>query len=229
MLHGFSASPDEFRGLKARLKESGIPYISKRLSGFGLSTPVSLKEVSYTDWLNDAEESFKKLYAICPKVDIVAHSMGSLLGLWLLKHKQIGTVIFTAPYLLPKVNHRKYVALLHSNTIFSIFKLFRPVVTKSTPEESPKRLVYHTVPVEAIAELWKLSGLFEATEFPRHSIVVCLGALDKTIEDEELRKILSKKGIDAEYIVYRKSGHNLLEDVESEIVINDIIGILENR
>lgn len=223
LLHGFSASPDEFRGLRKVLRENGIPFIAPRLSGFGLISPESLKNVVAADWLKDAHETYLHIKSRCENVDFIAHSMGGLLALLLLRESNPGKIILTAPYLMPKMNHQKYVALLHSPIIFFIFKQFRPVVTKSSPEESGDRIVYHTVPVEAIAELWTLSIEFQKSDLPVTPVKVYFGAEDNTIEDEAVRKILTDKKLDLTFSVYTKSGHNLLEDAEQEEVIEDIL------
>lgn len=227
LIHGFSASPDEFKALKTALKKDGIPYLSPRLTGFGLKTPVRLKDVEPEDWLNDAINAYRQLSAVCKRVDVVAHSMGSMIALLLTTAAEINTVIVTAPYLMPKKKHQKYVNILHMPVFYHIFRLFRPVVVKSLPEESGRRLVYHTVPVQAIAALWKLSGILLKSEFKIESLHVFFGGKDSTIEEVPARQLLEAKSLSPVYHHYRESGHNILEDKESDEVVKVIMGIIK--
>lgn len=226
LIHGFSASPDEFRELKKALKADGIPYLSPRLTGFGLKTPVKLKDVEPEDWLNDALNAYRQLDAVCNEVEVVAHSMGSMIALLLTTAADIKKVVVTAPYLMPKKKHQKYVNILHRPVMYHIFRLFRPVVVKSLPEESGRRLVYHTVPVQAIAALWKLSAILSKSSLNISSLNVFFGSMDNTIEEEEARKFLSSKSLSPRYHTYKESGHNILEDRESEEVVKQIMGII---
>jgi len=227
LIHGFSASPDEFRALKQALQKEGIPYLSPRLTGFGLKTPLRLKDVEPEDWLNDAINAYRQLSAVCEEVDVVAHSMGSMIALLLTTAADIRKVLVTAPYLMPKKKHQKYVNILNMPVMYQIFRLFRPVVVKSLPEESGRRLVYHTVPVQAIAALWKLSGILIKSEFKIDSLNVFFGSKDSTIEEGAARHFLESKSLKPVCHYFRESGHNILEDKESEEVVKVIMGIIK--
>jgi pimeloyl-ACP methyl ester carboxylesterase len=105
LIHGFSASVNEFKLLSKKLKENKIPFYAPMLTGFGLDEYHLLKNIRAKDWLRDVVNAYDLLDNFAENVSVVGHSMGGLLALYLASSKRINKLILTAPYLVHKKSH----------------------------------------------------------------------------------------------------------------------------
>ena len=228
LLHGFSASTSEFKQLCPALDKAGILYYAPTLSGFGNESPIELKTIKAEAWIRDAERAYNLVSAMSEKVSIVAHSMGSMLAIYLAGKYPVENMILTSPYLESKKAHKFLEKMLRLPVISGIFMFLNPIVTKSSLADLESvaqtgRFVYSSVPVQAISELWRLSGLVRYEKASAATWLLLLGDRDTTIEHDATIRRLTTVCPGIKIIRYGASGHNLMEDVEQEQVISEII------
>jgi len=225
LLHGFSASPQEFRFLIPLLKENNITFYAPRLTGFGINDLSMLETISAMQWLRDSLEAFDLLNQHVAEVSVVGHSMGGLLAVLLSQQRNVKKMVLSAPYLVENGNHSFKKKLLKTPGVLCLMSIFMPVVKKSSIEQDSDRLVYHSVPINSIKALWDLHGLLNFTKI-KNELFLLSGKLDNTTNMKLNEVLLSEKKIHFRKYEFEKSGHNILEDVEKEVVAKKIIEIL---
>lgn len=225
LLHGFSASPQEFRYIIPLLKENNIPFYAPRLTGFGIANVVTLQSVKAVQWLRDSLDAYDLLSQQVEEVSIIGHSMGGLLASLVSQQRDVKKLVLSAPYLIENDNHSFKKKLLKTPGVLCVMSLFFPVVKKSTIEQNSDRFVYHAVPIQSIKALWDLHEMLNYEKI-KQDIFLLSGSLDNTTNMRLNKKILSEKNISFHKFEFEKSGHNILEDVEKEDVAKKIIEIL---
>ncbi len=119
--------------------ETGATILLPALKGFG-TRPEDLYNVSFSDWMTDAREGFKKLHQNCKTIFVVGHSMGGILTLLLASEQKDITAITTWA-----------AALSVKSRLLSLLPIINkiPLVKKAIPEKytSP-------APVELKAKGW---------------------------------------------------------------------------
>ena len=225
LLHGFSASPQEFRFVIPLLKENNIPFYAPRLTGFGIADVTTLQTVKAVQWLRDALDAYDLLSQQVEEVGVIGHSMGGLLAALLSQQRTVSKLILSAPYLVENENHSVKKKLLKLPGVLCVMSLFMPVVKKSTFEQNSDRFVYHAVPIQSIKALWDLHGYLDYAKMKKE-IFLLAGSLDNTTNNRLNKEILSRENISFKKYEFEKSGHNILEDVEREEVAQKIIEIL---
>ncbi len=226
LLHGFSASPQEFRFLIPMLKENNITFYAPRLTGFGIADVTKLEFVQSIQWLRDSLEAFDLLSQHVEEVSIVGHSMGGLLAVILSQQRKVKKLVLSAPYLVENKNHSFKKKLLKIPVVFCLMNLVLPVVKKSSFEENSDRFVYHAVPLHSIKALWGLHSLLNYSKI-KNEMFLLSGNLDNTTNMKLNEEILAEKKISFQKYEFEKSGHNILEDIEREVVAKKIIDILK--
>jgi carboxylesterase len=100
LLHGFSGSPGEMRGLADHLAQQGFSVLAVRLAGHG-GSPDELAAATRNDWLDSAEAGLHQLRERCPQVSIIGFSMGGALAILLAgKHQLARLVTLSTPLML---------------------------------------------------------------------------------------------------------------------------------
>jgi carboxylesterase len=103
LLHGFSGSCSEVRGLGAMLHASGFGVIAPALAGHG-TTPQDLAQVSRDDFFAGAEAAYLEAVKRFARVYVVGLSMGGTLGLHLAaRHRLEGLVTISAPVFMSRL------------------------------------------------------------------------------------------------------------------------------
>lgn len=97
MLHGFMGSPVSSRDMAEFLAKHDITVHCPLLPGHG-NLPQMLYKVSRHDWMAEAEEALQKLRQLTDQIFIMGHSMGAILGAYLVnKNNDIRGLIMLAP------------------------------------------------------------------------------------------------------------------------------------
>ncbi len=225
LLHGFSASPQEFRFIIPLLKQKNMPFYAPRLTGFGVANIVTLKSVKAVQWLRDSLDAYDLLKQQVDEITIVGHSMGGLLAALVSQQREVKKLVLSAPYLVENENHSFRKKLLKTPGVLCIMSLFLPVVKKSSIDWNSDRFVYHAVPLQSIKALWDLHELLDYQKIKK-DIYLLAGTLDNTSNNRMNSSILNEKNISFKKFEFSKSGHNIFEDVERETVAQKVIEIL---
>jgi carboxylesterase len=159
LIHGFSSTPDEMRGLGNYLKKENITCYCPLLSGHGTSAEKLLLP-KWDDWINDVRKGLYVLDALCDSITIIGSSMGGNLAFLLaedIKRKKInkkvkGLASLAAPFEIVKEKRGKLLFVLARQ-----FKIFQK--KKYSPEVSKKKILgarYLEVPLMSLKELLKV-------------------------------------------------------------------------
>ncbi|MBI2418896.1 MAG: alpha/beta hydrolase, partial [Ignavibacteriales bacterium] len=189
--------------------------------------------VTLHDWLRDIRAAYEIASQAAEKVSIVAHSMGTMLALYLLQNKSIHKAVFTSPYVRVKKHHRLMKKMLLSPMFCKVFTLINPTVKKNSRTDLEQilesgRFVYTAVPTESIRSLWMLQDFIAPLISTDKEIHILVGSNDQTIEVDTVVEEFSRQN-NCSVQRFAQSGHNLLEESEKEQVIQEILRILQAK
>ena len=149
VLHGWTGSTQEVRGLGEHLVNLGYTVLGPRLTHHG-TTPADMNHSRWWDWYYSALDGWHILNAQCEKVAAVGLSMGGAMALALANQQPVAAVAaLSTPMYIPADWRFALVPLLAQ---------FRPFLPK--PEQdaswvnagaSARRVAYSVRPVRAIA------------------------------------------------------------------------------
>lgn len=139
LIHGFAGVPINEKPILNIMRQYGFTVYAPVLKGHGTDI-YDLENASYTDWINDAKNAYKKLKdSGCKDVLVYGHSLGALLALKLAENESdIKAVLsFSAPI------------RVHDFSIYYQWRLphprFRPVFLKD--QEAKEEYYYEKYPV----------------------------------------------------------------------------------
>ncbi len=100
LIHGFSGSPTEMRGLGEHLAARGLTVLGMRVAGHG-GNPDELAAATRADWLASVETNLRYLRERCARVSLVGFSMGGALALLLASQQPVDQlVLLSTPLML---------------------------------------------------------------------------------------------------------------------------------
>ncbi len=231
LLHGWSASPQEFEALILALKAHGIPYYAPQLTGFGLGDLHLLYTIKAADWLRDALYSYDLLAAVAQKVSIIGHSNGGVLAVYIAQQRPVKHLILSAPYLAVAQQDKVYKTVLHAPIIAHLVKFCLPVFNKpgrsnkthSAPIETFR---YPTLPIQSLVALWHLQDYVAMTKANFQDLTVLYGQHDQDVDMPAVLAKFTQQGVSYHAIAYLQAAHNLLQSNERATVIKDILTVL---
>lgn len=218
LIHGFSGSPPEMRGLGSFLAENGARVEGVRLAGHG-TEPEELSDLTWRDWLQSAEEGLERLQRPGRKVVIIGFSMGGLLGLRLcVSHPEqvVGIVTISSPiyfrdrriHLIPMVRH-----------VVPWHEVKRPSLN-TDPEAHTRYHSYRRYPLIAVDHLLNLMRTTrKILPEVRTPALIMHGVRDGVIHPRSasyLYKHIGSPEKDLEW--WHNSGHGVVFDSEREQV-----------
>ena len=233
LIHGFSASTNEFHHLTGLLQERKIPYYIPMLTGFGMDTTKNLRHITTKDWLRDVINAYRLLHSVCDEVSIVAHSMGCTLALYLAQNYPVRKLILSAPYIMAKSNQQLLKKLLLTPGTSQLICFFRSTIKKNNKNDlkkisESKRFVYTEVPIQSVKTLWALTDKIDLRKLLYGEIYILNGKNDGTIEIERVLDKFNLAGHSYRLITFANSGHNILEDKEYVEATEAVVRILES-
>ena len=103
MLHGFTSTPYEMRGLGRYLADRGITAGAALLAGHG-TAPEDLANTTWQDWHASVNEALDAMLARCERVYLAGLSLGGALTLYAAAHRGqdlAGIITMGAPIYVP--------------------------------------------------------------------------------------------------------------------------------
>ncbi|MGD2252643.1 MAG: alpha/beta fold hydrolase [Anaerolineales bacterium] len=101
LVHGFTGTPKEMRGLGEYLSEQGHTILGVRLTAHATKLEDMLRS-RWHDWLASAEDGYHLLQGMTDNMFVMGLSMGGVLALLLGAHFPVsGIVAMSTPYALP--------------------------------------------------------------------------------------------------------------------------------
>jgi len=213
LIHGFTATTAEVRLLAQNLYRDNYTISAPLLSGHN-TTPSDLNNVSWQDWVNDAEEGFQKLTQLCSHIFIGGESTGGLLALELAsRHPEVLGVLTYSPAL--KLHANKFDMLK-----LYLFSHFVPYVTKPNNDDQLAWKGYTVNPLKGATQLLKLQNVVN-NHLPliKQPILIVQGRLDETV-DSHVPGIIANQ-ISSNYVEIHwmaKSTHCVILDKELDDV-----------
>jgi carboxylesterase len=220
LVHGFTGSPKEMRGLGLYLHQKGHTTLGVRLTGHA-TQPVDLARTRWWDWLCTVEDGLNLLKGHCLKVFIVGLSLGGILSLVsAARYSFDGAAALATPYSLPKDWRMK---------IAKPLSFFYPQVKKKESDLRDQvaldaHVDYPTYPTRAIAEL---NGLIKILHTSLPSIKMPLLLInsknDRTIPIDHSYQINNRvESKDVTQIFVEESSHVLTEDIDKDQVFFEV-------
>lgn len=227
LLHGFSGSPTEIRGLAEHIAARGIAVHAPLLPGHGLHHS-DLERSVRTEWLDTAQTALEGLQRSHDKVVVIGQSMGGLLALALAaEHADLAAVIALAPALA--LNRLAYLS-----RISALLPRYIPKFEERRPDlvdAEQLREIWsnsHT-PLRAVREVLALSREVHRS-LPRVTapLLVVQGARDRTVRPVSSHRVMARAGsVTKELLWLEGSGHIVAVDVDRRQVwqkVGDFLG-----
>jgi carboxylesterase len=155
LIHGFTSTPFEMRGLGRFLADRGITAGAWLLAGHG-TRPEDLKGKTWHDWYASVGEALDCMRARCDRVYVVGLSLGGALALYAAAHRGrdlAGVVAMSAPIYLPRG-----LAIALRRVDSQIPYLKKPYRDIQDPAARARHVGYMRSPVDATASLIELLG-----------------------------------------------------------------------
>jgi carboxylesterase len=205
LLHGFTATTVEVRGLANYFQTHlGCTVSAPLLPGHG-TTPVDLSKTLYTEWIETAESSLEELRQKSQQVIVGGESMGGLLALYLgACHPEIlGLLIYAPALIVPDMQK----ARIFQHFIFSSPKDLKPTKPGFLPWQG-----YRVNPLRSVVELGKLQNVVRNRLADVHQpVIIFQGMRDETIDILSSKKVLeSVPSQIKELVVLDDFGHCIL-------------------
>ncbi len=229
LLHGWTATPYEFRRLGIYLNEAGYTVHAPMLSGHG-TVYTDLEKVKYEEWINDAKKAYFKLKKEHHQVFVGGTSMGSTLAMQLAKENEDvkGLILLATPY---KVKLERVGRLWMS--FISLFKKYQGKFYLPAFEARKtiiRKISYQTYPIKSLLELGKLIKLSRKNlEKITQPCLIMQSSSDYVISRSSLRKIYNKISSTHKKKKYiKKSYHTFISDIKNEHVFEEILKFLKS-
>ncbi|MBN1667068.1 MAG: alpha/beta fold hydrolase [Anaerolineales bacterium] len=216
LIHGFTGTPKEMRGLGETLAAQGYSVLGIRLAGHA-TQPADMGRVRWPDWLADVETGYHLLRNHSQRIFICGLSMGGVLALtFAAQVAPAGLVVMSTPYDLPPDPRLKFIRWLH---------YLQPRVAKEgsglkAPPPGYEHIEYPFYPTRAILELRQLLARMRAG-LPRVEIPVHIlhSRADEAVTPSNAELIFQHLGSARKEISWiEHSSHNILCDGQQEQV-----------
>ncbi len=150
LVHGFTSSPSEMRGLGQYLADRNITVSAGLLPGHGTS-PADLQGVTWREWHASVNAQLDDMLAMCRRVYLVGLSLGGALSLYVAAQRGdeiAGVVAMSSPIFLPRP--LGFVLNRMRSRVPYLDKRFQDI---QDPVARANHVNYMSAPVDAIASL----------------------------------------------------------------------------
>jgi carboxylesterase len=158
LIHGFTSTPKELRGLGEFLNRHGYTCLGIRLTGHA-TQPEDMIRSNYTDWTASVEDGYNLLQTFTDRIILVGLSMGGVLTLLMSTRLEvIGTVAMSTPYKLQDDPRLRHIDLIAKTVPFMPKGDGVPGSGWFDKEAWKDHISYPQNPVRSIGQLNKLLG-----------------------------------------------------------------------
>ena len=227
LLHGFTGTPFEMRGLGEQLAARGFSALGPRLFGHA-TRQEDLPRARWEDWLASAEDGYRILLGAADAIVPIGLSMGGLLALLLAASFPVaGVVALSTPYHPPD---RRMKPLRPVAPILSRVWRFadKGPGDFDDPLAASTHLEYPQYPIRGAAEL---HDLIETTR-EQLAKVICPALVihsrgDRSVPFQDGAELLAALGSrDKQFLALEKSGHVITRDTEHAAVLDAVSGFV---
>jgi len=220
MLHGFTASPNDFRHYADRLSSQRYTVSVPLLKGHGTDVE-DLHRVNWYDWFSDVKRAYFQLNEHCQKIVVLGQSIGGTLALHLASHYKTDGLVLLAPGLFFKNKATRAISII-SKVKKYIDKTDGPDIMN--PVSRRNAVGYTKIPTQSINEVARLfKHVKEDLAEVSSPVLIFHSIKDHVIEyksSEYIYKNISskKKRLQTLYNSY----HVLSLDNEKNIILKEI-------
>jgi len=223
LLHGFSGSCSEIRGLGRALGDAGYGVVAPVLAGHGTS-PADLERVTAADFFASADAAYREVRKRYARVYVVGLSMGGALALHLAARNPleglvtISTPVFMSPMVALSVPFA--MRFMPQRSVISNYAAWRGEVVG-----------YRTTPISALSVFLDVIGAVKE-DLPRvrAPLLVLHSTGDKTVPVANAAYIASRVGSEhTAKRVYRGGRHLLTLPPHLDTVQMDVVRFLHSR
>ncbi len=218
VLHGFTANKRTVEYLSHFLVEAGFEVETPNLRGHGTRYE-DLAQVTWQDWLFDAQQAFNTLAERCDRIAVIGHSVGGLVASMLaVSEARVRALALVAPALEFANPAVKLLPLL--GRVIKVWRSSGPSVADPVLKEAIRGVNYDRFPVRAFASAFQLARLVQSelgkitvpalVIHPRHDTVIPVRAATRVFAGLGSRE--------KELIWLEKSDHEVFWDLEREAV-----------
>ena len=222
LLHGYTATTAEVRLLASNLHEKGYTVAGPLLAGHG-TRPADLNQVTWQNWVDDAQEAYSRLTARCTRVFIGGESMGGVAALHLASHQpQASGILLYAPAVKLTLSPLDKIKLI-------LGSLFISEIPRASLDSSDKWQGYPGLPLKGAVQLLKMqTAVRKHLPQIRQPVIIFQGRQDTTVHPDAGGLIL--QGVSSsikEHHWMEGSRHTILLDRELESVTDLTLRFME--
>lgn len=227
ILHGFTGSLDTVRPVAPVAEKLGLPWRMPVLRGHGTRYE-DLVGVSHRDWVADAQSALDDLLGECERVAIVALSMGGLVALDLATEygDRLAGLVLLAPALRMSDPLSPLTPLLKY-----VFPFWDSPNSFRDMERAKASTNYKRFPTATAQKLLEFAAETER-KLPAVTVpTTILYSRRDQIVHPIIIKLLEEKlaSREKEFVFFEKSGHEMLQDCETEAVVAAVERALEKH
>ncbi len=214
LIHGFTGTPNEMRGLGEYLAARGLTALGVRLAGHG-TTVEDMEKTTWPDWYASAEEGLTELQKQCDEVFLVGLSLGGGLALHIAAHRPLAGVVAMSTPITVADWRLKYVGVLKHLVRFSRKKANNGL---RDPTARARHVGYNRIPTRCAESLRDFLRLLD-DELPRVTVPTLLlhARHDTQVPPENMPYIYSRiSSADKKMVWLENSDHVITEDYDKE-------------
>jgi carboxylesterase len=216
LIHGFTATPNEVRGLGQYLGEQGYTVLGPRLAHHG-STPGDMRRSRYYDWYLSALDGWHLLHDRCRQIVVAGMSMGGTTALLLAARQPVAGVVSMSTPVQLRPDPRMRIVRFYARV--------RPFLPKPWWDESQRASRYPVTPTIALHELreymeeaWAALPQITAPALLMHS------RTDPTVPPENMEIIYAALGSEQKEMVWWEDAeHVMTEDPAHQLEVFEIV------
>ncbi len=219
LIHGFTGSPQEMRGLGQFLNGLGWTVRGALISGHGTHER-ELARTDWRDWFRSVYTEHEALAVACKHTFVIGQSLGGALSLHLAAHIPLRGVVSLSS---PLVTDLKLLWLAR------VLKYVQPYRKKGQsnihdPEALAERVAYHYTPNRSNEQvLLFLRHLLDDLPEVRCPALLMHARQDRTVDPQTMPRILHQLGSSEKEMVWlENSGHVVTEDYDRQVVYTKV-------
>ena len=219
-IHGFTGGPHELEPLANFLKEqSDWHVVIPSLPGHGDSLQIT--QVTYQQWIKEAEDNLLQLSRKCDVIYLIGFSMGGMIAAYLAAKYDIKKLVLLSP-------SRRYISV--KQRIYDVGKIIRGSVKG---ELKNKQFLYKyfskkgVIPLKAVREFIKCmrftKPFIKQVECP---VLIAQGLQDSTVPYTSTHYLDKEIPVDSKVIYFNDSRHHICLGPDKDILINKVYDFL---
>ena len=220
LTHGFTATPQEMRGLGEHLASQNYTVLGVRLSGHGTSVK-DMSRARWHDWVASVEDGYHMLNDMCKRIILIGFSTGGAISLLLgTRFPIVGVVALSTLFELPPDPRLKVLKPILRPLSLVLRAIQKGPSDWVDPQAASERVAYTTYPLRAILELEMLLREMQQN-LPNLTVPVLLmhSKNDGFIPYEHMTSIYEKLGTEDKQMGWvENSSHIITCDAEREVV-----------